>query len=172
MRKDFDDQRGDATRNYVLIYPRPNGWIDVPHQPQTLFIYRDPKTGVQFRCSMNQVVADINPTPSLTAEVLARELVQNTKDRMPGWKGKIIDGINANGIDWHLVSREADDRRVVSAFAVKGNTTVLLAMVAQGEAHPHADLRMDDFREYVRSMKLEERKMTELLLPPHPGPIN
>ncbi len=164
-RKSYEQEKRDSIRNYQLVFQKPAGWKELPHGPQTLFIYECPKTGLLYRGSINNIVADINPTPGMTGDRIADTLLVNTRENMPGWSGERIHGENTEVGEWGFVQRKGQGKIVVSAFASKGNSTLVIAMVAdQPKLHKAVDGQMPHFREFVKGLKVRPKQYEDFAL--------
>src|SRR5579862_2692834 len=77
----------DSVKNYEIRWPHPSGWNILPHGPQTLFKFQDPKTKLVIRGAANQMVADVNPTPDLDTDGIADYYNDRTDENMKdqGW---------------------------------------------------------------------------------------
>jgi hypothetical protein len=147
---------GTDTSNYRVVYGPKAGWKDEPHGPQTLFLYRHPEESILIRGAVNQVVSDINPTPELHTDALAQYYIDRTRENMPGWKAELLDRVPARNTWFRLVHRERDGKVVVTAYAVKGNTTLLISMSGNGDDEKLAVSRnMDGFKNYLSTVSLE-----------------
>jgi hypothetical protein len=145
----------EAHTNFKLGYDLPTGWKELPHSPQTLFFCEDPKTKVKLRGAVNQVVADYNPTPELDRDGLTQQFADITTDHL-GWKATILDTVSFDGGSYRLIRRETTDRIVVSAIAVRGNTTVLMGISGIGEAKKQVDGQIPFFKRYLATTSLEK----------------
>ena len=160
LRAEHDRRQAESTENFRIGYEKPPGWKELWHGPQALFVYQHPQTGVKFRASVNQVVSEFNPTPNMTSDSIAHQMVENTKANMPGWDGVVLDVVNTPAVDWRLVRREGQGRCVVSAFGVRGNTTAMVSLVAAGDSEmKHVDATMPRFREFLQSLTFTKTDM-------------
>ncbi len=142
--------------NFNLQYPRPPvGWKTKPHSPMDLFAYEDEHRGLTLSGGVNQTVADFNPTPDLDRDNLAQLMIDNTRANMPGWTAKIEDLVNTPSASFRLVRRETPGLVNVTAFAVKGNTTVLISLVGRGKQSGEVDKAMKEFHDFVAQIELK-----------------
>lgn len=155
-RADHDRDQRRLTENFELGFRKPAGYRELWHGPQALFVFQDPATGLRYRGSVNQVVADFNPTPSLTSDKLAEQMVSNTEANMPGWKGAVLDSVATDAVDWRLVRREGPGRCVVSAFGVRGNTTAMVSLVGRGKEIDQIVAHMPVFRRFLRTLTFDK----------------
>jgi hypothetical protein len=132
------------------------GWKEVPHGPQTLFLYRDPKTGLLLRGAVNQIIADVNPTPELHTDGIAQHFIDRTKENMPDWNVAKAYGdvAGADGMRFRLIRRERPGKCVITAFAVKGNTTLIVSLSANGEEIAEIDSVFPQFQQVLAGMTL------------------
>ncbi|MGV3615799.1 MAG: hypothetical protein ACO1SV_10740 [Fimbriimonas sp.] len=156
LRAEHREAQTRSIENFELSYAKPDGWKEVGHGPQALFVYQDPESGVRFRGSVNQVVAEFNPTPTLTSDGLARQMVSNTKENMPGWNGVVLEALETPTVGWRLVRRFGQGKCVVSAFGVRGNTTAMVSMVADGKNVDQIEAKMPHFREFLQTVKFSK----------------
>lgn len=161
LRADHELNQIRMTENFELGFAKPTGWRELWHGPQALFVYQDPKTGLRYRGSVNQVVAEFNPTPSMTSDALAEQMVSNTKANMPGWNGIVLDSVATSAVDWRLVRREGQGKCVVSAFGVRGNTTAMVSLVGAGKETRHVAAHMGSFREFLRTLTFDKADLTK-----------
>lgn len=139
-----------SVANFEIAYPKAAGeWVVMPHGPQTLFLYSDKKKGLLLRGAVNQMISDVNPTPDLDRDNLAQLMVDNTHDNMPGWTAAIEDKVDARGTSFRLVRRSENKHVVVTAFAVKGNTTVLISLSARNGNAEQVDRDMAEFHSFI-----------------------
>lgn len=143
----------EARTNFKLGYVLPQGWKELPHSPQTLFFCVDPASDVKLRGAVNQIVADYNPTPELDRDGLTQQFADITTDNL-GWKAKILDTVDFDGGSYRLIRRETVDRVVISAIAVRGNTTVMMGLSGIGKAKTHVDGQLPFFRKYLATTSL------------------
>jgi hypothetical protein len=125
------DSMADA-KTYRLKHERPLRWQELPPTPLVLFLYEDPLTKDTIRGSVNSVVADRVALPELDTNGIANHMIQVTESNLPGWKAKMLKDVSAGPLRYRIVRREKEGRCVITAFAVKGNTTVLISLAASG----------------------------------------
>ena len=141
---------GGETTNYAISYDVPKGWDPVPHGPQTLFLYKHPKTGLLLRGAQNQVVSDVNPTPELDSRGMAQYYIDRTKENLPDWKAELAGEVAADGVKFNLIRRSRNGKTVVTAFGVRGNTTLIVSLSGADDEQKSIDSGgMDFLREYV-----------------------
>ncbi|HEY0867806.1 MAG TPA: hypothetical protein VGE01_10520 [Fimbriimonas sp.] len=154
------DTFGD-NRNFKVVYEKPTGWKELPHGPQTLFLFQEPRTGVLLRGAVNQIVADVNPTPELDTDGIAQYYVDRTHENMKDWQAKMGEKVKAKDGEFRIIERERKDKKVVTAYAVKGNTTLLVSISGGPEAKVEVDRKMPEFKEYLSSIGLVETYIPE-----------
>ncbi len=157
-RKADTEKRQEQAQNFELGYSKPKGWIVVPHGPQTVFAYRNPKTRVTLRGATHNIVDETNPTPELDRDTVTRNFAEVTVENL-GWKAEILDTIDFNGGSYRIIRREGKDRTVVTGIAVRGNTTVLITLSGIGAAKKNVDSEMPHFRDFLASMSLKQKVM-------------
>ena len=153
----------EMSANYVISYPHPPiGWKEIPHGPQTLFLYQQFGTRVLINGGINQMVADGNPTPELDTDHLADRLVELTRANMPGWVAEKMGEVPALGTKFRLVRRFQKGLTVVTAFAVRGNTTVLISLSGRDTHVPDVEKDMNQFRQFLSNVKLTRTDLSNL----------
>ncbi len=153
----------ELSANYVLGFPQPpKGWKEIPHGPQTLFLYRQADTRVLINGGINQMVAEANPTPELGTEQLADRLIEMTRRNMPGWAAEKMGEVTADGAKFRLVRRSQKLLTVITAFAVRGNTTILISLSGRDTHVSDVEKDMDQFRQFLSSVKLTRTDLSNL----------
>jgi len=153
----------DGAKNYVLSYAKPDGWKSAPHGPQTLFKYVDPKTDVCIRGAANQMVAEVNPSPELDTDGIADYYIDRTHESMPGWTAaKLGTVMMRNKQPFELISRGTGDRTVITAYAVKGNTTILITLFGMNRAQRYVEGELPFFEQYLATLSLQEKDLSNL----------
>jgi hypothetical protein len=154
----------DMSANYSINIPKPQqGWEKLPHGPQTYFLYGQPKKGLLLRGSVNQMIDSVNPTPELDRDHLARLIVDNTHDNQPGWTAEIQNEvIEAKGTSFRIVRRSEKHHVVVTAFSVKGNTTLLISLSGRDGYADEVDKDMPEFRQFLGEVALTKTDMSKL----------
>jgi len=161
--KHYKQAQFENSRNYLLQYAKPDGWQSAPHGPQTLFRYIDPKTDVSIRGAANQMVAEVNPSPDLDTDHIADFYIDRTEESMPGWKAEKLASIKAkSGQVFSLIRRGTKDRTVVTAYTVKGNTTILVSLFGMNKAKPFVDSELPFFEGFIASLGLQEKDLSNL----------
>ncbi len=145
----------ESTENFDIAYPAAKGaWKALPHGPQTLFLYGDKAKGLLIRGAVNQMISSENPTPDLDRDNLAQLMVDNTHDNMPGWTAAVADTVEAKGTSFRLVRRSERKHVVVTAFAVRGNTTVLISLSGRNDHAADVDRHLGEFRQFLADVTL------------------
>jgi hypothetical protein len=146
----------ELSLNYLVSYPGPpKGWESVPHSPRALFLYQRKGSNIMINAGLNQLEDDINPTPDLGTENLANQVIDMTRDNMPGWTAEKLDSVEAGGTSFRLVKRVNADHIVINAFTVKGNTTLLISLTGRGvTSSKNIEKSLDDFRHLLSSVNL------------------
>jgi hypothetical protein len=143
----------DSAANFDIHIPAAaQGWQVRPHGPQTYFLYAQPQKGLLLRGSVNQMVDDINPTPDLNRDGLAHLMVDNTLDNMPGWTAVVEDTVDGKGTSFRIVRRSEKKHVVVTAFAVRGNTTLLVSLSGRDGNADQVDKDMTEFRSFLSNV--------------------
>lgn len=153
----------EMSANFSIDVPKPfSGWENRPHGPQTYFLYGQPKRGLLLRGSVNQMIDSTNPTPDLDRDNLAKLIVDNTHENMPGWNAVVEDQVEAKGTSFRIVRRSEKNHVVVTAFSVKGNTTLLISLSARDDNAGEVDKDMDEFRKFLSEVSLKKTDMSKL----------
>jgi len=148
------NQQGDAS-NYRLESKNPVGWKAVPHGPQTLFLYRDPGTGILLRGAHNQIVAEFNPTPGESKESVAQYYIDRTKDNLKEWTAKMSESVQAKGGSFQLIDRAKKGKRVVTAFGVRGNSTFIVSISANGKEVDSIEGKLPWFKQFLSEVEFQ-----------------
>ncbi|CAN5447578.1 hypothetical protein BH11ARM2_BH11ARM2_34040 [soil metagenome] len=144
---------------YDIKWEKPTGWNVMPHSPQSLFLFRDPHTNLLIRGASNQIIADSNPTPELDSEGLADYYLATTQQNMPGWTAEKIAGDEGQGVKFALLRRQRDDKTVVTAFGVRGNTTLVVTLSGNGKEQKEIAATESAFREGLHHISLKRAKV-------------
>lgn len=140
--------------NYQLSFTLPSGWKARPVTPGMAFIYENKQSHLSMRGAINNVISESNPTPELDASALIQRYQTITSENLTGWHYKLLDPVQAHGAEFQLIRRWTEDRCVVSAVAVRGNTTVIIALVGLHKFVPRVDEGMPAFRDYLANLSL------------------
>jgi hypothetical protein len=151
-------ERAESIYNYKIGYTSPEGYKAITHGPQALFLYRNLDNRLLLRGSVNQVYSDVNPTPELQTEGIAQYYLDRTAENQPGWTGTKMDLVEGQDANFRLIRRENKSKCVITAFAVKGNTTVLVSLSGNDKEVKSIDTELPHFRDYLKSIRLNERK--------------
>jgi hypothetical protein len=159
----YDRHRNEEmSANFSIKIPQPHpGWDRLRHGPQTLFLYGDRKKGLLLRGSVNQMIDDVNPTPDLDRDGLAKTVVENTHDNMKGWSAEVQDKVDSPSASFRIVRRSEKDHTVVTAFCVKGNTTLLVSLSGRAGYAEQVDKDMPEFRKFLSEVVLTKTDMSK-----------
>ena len=146
--------KGDV-RNFAIGYEKPSGWEPEDHAPQTLFLYRHPKSNLLLRGAQSQVVSNVNPTPELNGEGIANFYVETTRSNQENWTAKLHSRIPTDAVEFHLIDRGTKGKRVISAFGVKGNTTLIVSLSGNGDEVKEMDAAIPDFTAFLKSIEFK-----------------
>lgn len=155
-------QHEDAANFAVKYQGLGSEWIAIPHGPQTLFLYKHKLNHVLLRGAVNQIIADYNPTPDLRTEAIADFYIDRTKENMPEWSAAKMDMVDAKGTAFRLISRTKKDKRVVTAYAVKGNTTLMVSLSGNANELAAVEEDLSPFRKFLGTVELVETDMSRL----------
>ncbi len=140
--------QGDNS-NYKLVRPEPEGWQPVPHGPQTLFLYRNPKNGLLLRGAQSQIVAEYNPTPEENNDSVAQYYIDRTHENLKQWTASKSDKVQAKNGAYQLIDRKKEGKRVVSAFGVLGNSIFIVSLSGNGKQVDSIDETLPWFHDYL-----------------------
>jgi hypothetical protein len=144
------------TRNYKIVWKAPAQSKEVPHGPQTLFLYRHDKHRDLLRGAQNQVVSEVNPTPDMDSRRLAQFYIERTDENLKEWSAEDIGQAPGKNVNFHLIHRKRKGKSVVTAFGVNGNTTLIVSLSSTEPKRPEiSDARLDEFRKYLATIEFE-----------------
>lgn len=146
----------EAATNYELVFSLPKGWESKPVTPGMAFVYENSANHLSMRGAVNNVVSEVNPTPDMNADAIIQQYRVITKDNLVGWKYKILEPVEAHGAQFQMIQRWTSDRCVVSAVAVRGNTTIIIALIGHHDNTLQVDRGMPAFRNYLASLALAQ----------------
>ncbi|MFZ4508902.1 MAG: hypothetical protein ACOYON_14530 [Fimbriimonas sp.] len=153
----FQRVHESSTANYDFRWEKPEGFVARPHGPHSIYLYEHEKNGVMFIGAVNRVYSEVNPTPDLHTDGIAQFYVDRTHENQKGWSAKTLEKVHGKDIDFRIVRREGPDKVVVTAFGVKGNTTVMLSMTANVGKTQYIDGLMPTFRNFLTKVEAKER---------------
>jgi hypothetical protein len=147
----------ESTANFRLLFDTPQGWMPVPHSPQALFLFKNPGSKLLMRGAMNDVVAEYNPTPELDRDGLAKYMLDVTDLNLKDWRGSMLGTVSAQGTSFRLIKRWSPQKCVVSAVAVRGNTSVVVTLSGNQRQAQSIDQALPEFRSYLSTLGMERR---------------
>lgn len=136
----------------------PTGWKRAPHGPQTLFSFRKPSSHLLIRGGQSQVISTENPNPELGTDKIADFYVGATRQNMPGWTATVLDSVDAKGTTFRLIRRTTTDKCVISAFAVQGNTTLIVSMSGFGTDAKQIEGELPNFKKFLANISETRQK--------------
>lgn len=146
----------DPTATFRLVYAKPTGWDEIPHSPSALFLYEEPHSKLLLRGGMNSMQAEFNPDPSLDSDGFAKDFLEVTAQNLKDWKGEMMDTVEGGGgVKFRLVRRWTSDRTVISALAVRGNSTFSITLSGSGKAMRQVDAAVPQFRTFLSSLAIQ-----------------
>ena len=148
------EERALSIRNYLVNHEKPEGWKEMEHGPQTLFLYKNPVTHLLLRGAINQVVSEINPTPDLQTDSIAQYYLDRTSENQPDWTAKRLPDVTANGARFSMIEREKQGKCVVTAFIVKGNTTFMASISGNNDETKLIPEEIPHFRDFLAKISL------------------
>lgn len=161
--KNYDAQVAESAKNYAIGFPQPPvGWVAIPHGPQSLFMYRNLKSNALIRGGVNQIISDFNPTPGLGTNGIAQYYIDRTKENMPDWVAQKLGMVDAKNTSFRLIKRQRKGKVVVTAFSVKGNTTVLVTLASDENREDTVAPQMKLFSTFLSQISLNQKDMSAL----------
>lgn len=157
-----EEARRESILNYKVVFGQPSGWDAIDHSPQALFLYRNKTNHLLLRGAVNQIIADENPTPELDAAGLAEYYIEATRENMKDWTAQKLQSIECKDVTYSLIRRERKGKCVVTAYAVKGNTTLLISLSGDDSQVRSIDPTLPEFEDYLRQIHLQQQDMTDL----------
>lgn len=148
----YKSSQVELAKNYRLAYSIPTGWRELPHSPEALFLYLNPKSHLLMRGAMNDVQDVENPTPGLDRDATAKWMIDITSENLKDWKGEMLDTVDGHEISFRLVKRSGPGKCVVTAVAVRGNTTIMVTMSADQRELKEVDPALPAFRQYLTTL--------------------
>lgn len=146
----------DAT-NYEVIYHAPTGWDTERPGPQQLFRFRHPDTKVFIIGAVSRVVDEINPTPELTTDGIAEQYIEVTERNFDGWNARRLSDEASGAERFSVIERAGPDRTTLTAYSVRGNTTLIVSMGANGASRVNLEKHLRDFRGLLADIKFREK---------------
>lgn len=120
-------------RNYEVFFQVPAGWEELPKNPNTLLLARDPKSLDLLRCSATQIVDDSNPEPDIDTVRMVDRVVQLAQENQPEWTTERLKPYSNGKVAFELFRKTNAEKTVVGAMAVRGNTTLVVSMSNTGK---------------------------------------
>lgn len=139
---------------YDVVFSAPTKWVAQPKGPMTLFLYKHPSREVFIRGSVNNVVSDSAVTPELDTEGLARYYLETTEENQREWRGERLPNCKGGPVEFSVIRRERQGKTVYTAFARKGNTTLMVGLYAAKEEAKRLGEFEEEFREFLATIDL------------------
>ncbi|MCW5941606.1 MAG: hypothetical protein KIS66_05205 [Fimbriimonadaceae bacterium] len=146
----------DAT-NYEVVYEVPTGWNKERPGPQQLFRFRHPDTKVFIIGAVSRVVDEVNPTPELTTDGIAEQYIGVTKANFDGWTARRLEDETRGSERFSMIERAGPDRTTLTAYSVRGNTTLIVSMGANGGRRENLAKHLGDFRRLLSEIRFREK---------------
>jgi len=148
----------EDNRNYEIIYAKPIGWTELPHNPNTLLLMRHPKTNALVRCAATQVVSASNPEPDMDTDNLVKRVVSNAKESQAAeWTTETLEDVDTGKMRFGIFRKTRKNKTIVGAISVRGNTTLLVSISNTGQgAKDLAAGKMDDFLAFLKTFDMRE----------------
>ena len=122
----------EDARNYEVVYQKPAGWQELPKNPNTLLLTRNPKSLDVLRCSATQIVAEVNAEPDMDTASLVKRVVQTAKENQPEWKTERLKPFDNGKVNFEIFRKTGRNKTVINAMAVRGNTTLIVSLSNSG----------------------------------------
>lgn len=160
VRPEWLDPRYDAA-NYGVRFNLIDGWDAQPKEPYILFIFKNRQTGAKITGAANQVVFKYNPTPELATDEVANRLVEATETNMrkQGWRGVRRADLELSSGRFAVVDRTGPARRIVTAYQVRGNTTLLVSLSAETAKSNLIERHWPDFVRLLDGLVIAPKRM-------------
>jgi hypothetical protein len=143
------------TGNYEVQWKAPDGWVQHPRSPYSLFLFRHPDRRAMIRAGQAQVVDEVNPDLDSDTDGIASLLVSNTDNQRDWVAREAGDVFSYQGQRFRLVHRTGPDKDVLTAATVKGNTTLLVTMAVDEDDREHLAGLLAEFRQFLREIRLK-----------------
>lgn len=121
-------------RNYEVTFEMPKGWKELPRNPNTLLLARNPDNRALLRCSATQVVSDFNPEPEMDSKNLVAHVVETAQRKQPEWITDRLESYHNGRISFEIFRKSNANKTIQVAMAVRGNTTVVVSVSQPGNA--------------------------------------
>jgi hypothetical protein len=142
--------------NYDVEYRLPPGWKDRGRGPLQIFVAQHEGTGALLSASVTRIEADYNVTPDLDTDGLAEHFIGLTREKQPGWTATRLPDVSGTE-RFAVIERSGSRRRVLQAYAAKGNTTLMVALSIAGERRAALDGLYPDMEALLKSVKFAKR---------------
>ena len=150
--------------NFQLTFPLADpGWHVLPHGPYSIFVDEQTSTKLQLRGAVNNLISDANSTPDLDRDNIAKLIGGTTLTlRQHAGVGRRSRWTRSwkrttPKTDW-FVGRKGTNV-IVTAFAVKGNTTVLISLSGRAGHSAEVDKALSQFDNFLSRMKLTQANL-------------
>jgi hypothetical protein len=147
--------RYDGTENYAIDFPTSiTGWKVLPKSPESLFLFENPQKHYLLRGSVSQVISDVNPTPELTTDTMAQFYIDRTHENMKDWTAERESDVKASNVRFSVIQRQRKSRVVITAFTVKGNTTLMVSLSSDTATPQGKADALNDLDGYIKHISL------------------
>ncbi len=143
----------DSSTYDIRWDPIPN-WKPMPPAPLTLFVFKHPNHEIYVRGFQYQVDYEFNPTPELDTDGLAEYYLDTTRTKQPDWKGERLPDATEGPVRFSMIRRITKGKTVVTAFAAKGNTTIGVALFANGDSVREVESVLPELRKFLSTFTL------------------
>jgi hypothetical protein len=161
--RNYENQAAESAKNFKPNFVFPIGWKENPHGPDSLFKLTEPSTNLVLRAAVNQIIDTNNPTPELDTKGIAKFYIDRTQESMPNWTATVLKSYsNPKGTDFEVIRRATKDRVVVTAYSVRGNTTLLITLFGKDGSRKFVDSGMPKLYQFLDTVSLNEQDMSSL----------
>lgn len=141
-------------RNYEVLFEVPKGWTELPKNPNTLLLIKHPKSQDLLRCSATQVVSEFNPEPDVDTMRMVNRVVLNAQENQPNWKTVRLKPFDNGKMGFELFQKTNEQKTIVVAMSVRGNTTVLVSVSNTGAGAKLLAENHDPLLDFLANMDL------------------
>lgn len=156
LRSAFPHHFADSA-NYEVLYEAPNDWRELPKSPMTLFLFKHPDREVFLRGSVNNIESDYAVTPEMDFSMLAEYYLSTTQNNQKEWKGERLRDVRNGKQSFSMIRRWRKDKTVFTAFAQKGNTTLLVGLYAADSEAKSLGAFEPMFRSFLATLDFKPR---------------
>lgn len=157
-------QPNEDNRNYEVLFTKPDGWRELPHNPNTLLFMQHEKSKALLRCATTQIVSETNPEPDMDTENVVKRAVENARSSQPEWKTDLLDNFDTGKVHFKLFRKVRKEKTIIVAMTAKGNTTLLVSVSNTGDGG--RDLAAGKFEDFLAFLKTFDMQETQKWITP------